>query len=584
MLQQVIIREVMRLSGAHLLHIAAQAKEPLSTAISLAIPLISPPQFILRPSPPCFSDSAEKQSRCAHVDAVQNSKHLSCIEASNAQKHGVLKKRPDDCKDQATTQVANTIDDQARIPEGLEHKLRALSVAAVQGFTDESGAAEYREEVCGKTFVAYDLLVLTGGMHDAALQKLGIRSWGLSDCSNSIQHVAELPSRIGGYENAHQWVPNCPTHNEVPRELRKVNGCISAADPHLHELLGESGPFLTPLRWNPLASVVVYGRSLDAFCLVQGLIKRDVPPQKISLVLPPRYRLLLMLFLKTDELIEVDEFSTEAQMGLQLLQLLHQIGVRVHTNVLLHDIVTDSQGKLKGALFTNASDSTSTGGEPTRQQQVVKTPFPEPCCPCEHLAKPAFDLPLRSPLYFPYLQSGSPGPPMTPFCNAEDTQQMWCSAYQYLVDEWEPQEDGEPQRGLLPLAHLRIVAKKLMGFSCCSSWYAGHGLARSHSLTSLRSFDPAASSGTAAAFDTVSAVGLSSAMGKCKFLPCRVLLTADRQDIDWDLLQAVQGAGLVYDGRMIVHHDFSVRRKDITPSEVPRICPACRCFRAARDN
>lgn len=49
------------------------------------------------------------------------------------------------------------------------------------------------------------------------------------------------------------------------------------------------------------------------------------------------------------------------------------------------------------------------------------------------------------------------------------------------------------------------------------------------------------------------------AAGGHKLLPCRLLLTADRQNIDWDILQAVQEAGLVYDGRMVVRHDFSVR-------------------------
>lgn len=75
-----------------------------------------------------------------------------------------------------------------------------------------------------------------------------------------------------------------------------------------------------------------------------------------------------------DELIEVDEFLGDAPMGLQLLQLLHQIGVRVHTNLLLHDIVTESQGKLTGVLFAESATPVAGSGEAPRQQPLVRRP------------------------------------------------------------------------------------------------------------------------------------------------------------------------------------------------------------------
>lgn len=90
-----------------------------------------------------------------------------------------------------------------------------------------------------------------------------------------------------------------------------------------------------------------------------------------------------------------------------------------------------------------------------------------------------------------------------------------------------------------------------------SHGYSGRGLVRSHSLTSLRHFESNdGSSATSSA--GVSPTDSPSPAGEQRLLPCRLLLTADRQNIDWDILQAVQEAGLVYDGRMIVRHDFSV--------------------------
>merc|ERR1719352_1733667 len=105
------------------------------------------------------------------------------------------------------------------------------------------------------TKVPYDYLVITPGLQDAALNSLKIRSWG-------IEHITE------GY--------------------RHVNGAMSSADPNLRELLVPGGTLIKSLIWNPLSYAVVYGRSLSAYCIVQGLLLRQVPAQKILLVLPPR--------------------------------------------------------------------------------------------------------------------------------------------------------------------------------------------------------------------------------------------------------------------------------------------------------
>ncbi|KAL8273686.1 hypothetical protein Esti_002398 [Eimeria stiedai] len=360
---------------------------------------------------------------------------------------------------------------------------------------------------CGHSFLTYDLLVLTGGTHDSALQNVGIRSWGLRSCRKGCtrQHAA-LRSGSGNTDESvgQEYFGNRP----LKVELRKVNGCVSAADPQIYELLGENGevyigPFLTPLRWNPLATVVVYGRSLDAFCLVQGLINRQVPPQKISLVLPPRRlhhgesvceKSLHLPSAAADELTEVDEFLEEPAMGFQCLSLLHNLGIRVHTNLLLHDIVTESKGKLKGVLLVDVAALAGDGADPPQKQP-------------------------------PKVQCWAPGVPLSAYRSPEDTQQALRTAYRYISDAWDLPDDG-------------------------------HGLARSHSLTSLRSCESLEESTTMASAG-LGTPSKSPVTSKPKLLPCRLLLTADRQSIDWDLLQAIHEAGLVYDGRLIVHHDFS---------------------------
>ncbi|KAL8429621.1 hypothetical protein ACSSS7_006460 [Eimeria intestinalis] len=278
--------------------------------------------------------------------------------------------------------------------------------------TERQTVAGENVDACGHSFLTYDFLVLTDGTHDSALQNLGIRSWGLSSCRRgcSKQH-APLRSESGSRDES--VGQECFESGPLRRELRKVNGCISAADPHIYELLGENA----------------------------------------------------------DELIEVDEFLEEPAMALQCLCLLHKLGIRVHTNLLLHDVVTESQGKLKGVLVVEAAALAREGTEPQKQSSSSASE-------AENLVS----------------------------CEVKET-------------------------------------------------FSGHGLAQGQSLTSLRSFEALEENTSASA-----GLGIPSnspAKAEPKLLPCRLLLTADRQNIDWDLLQAIQEAGLVYDGRMIVHHDFS---------------------------
>merc|ERR1719316_1966004 len=132
----------------------------------------------------------------------------------------------------------------------LELRVRVLDARMVQIHREEQHV-----ELPDGSKVPYDFLVITAGLQDAALNLLKIRSWG-------IDHLTQ------GH--------------------RKVNGAMSSADPNLRNLLVPGGTLVKSLIWNPLSYAVVYGRSLSAYCVVQGLLLRQVPPHKILLVLPPR--------------------------------------------------------------------------------------------------------------------------------------------------------------------------------------------------------------------------------------------------------------------------------------------------------
>ncbi|KAL8455221.1 hypothetical protein Emag_000966 [Eimeria magna] len=434
-LQSVILREVMRLTGSQLLHIAVAAKK-LPTAAMTALPLLALPKFSLEPTPLFRSHSDEplnaskddrtcKSGVFVELDCLLGRRHLLFDLHVRVIKRSIV--RIDRQKKRVYLSCALR---GSCCSTGPSTTGSLSSEEHVNGSTDagETTSGSHTEEqrlggenlkAWGHSFLVYDFLVLTDGTHDSALQNLGIRSWGLSCCRRGC---AKQDSGLSnGKRNRDDSVRQEGLENRpLMRELRKV---ASAA---------------------------------------------------------------------ADELLEVDEFLEEPAMGFRCLCLLYKLGIRVHTNLLLHDIVTESRGKLKGILVVDAATLAEEATEPPKKQT-------------------------------PNVQCGAPGVPLPAYRLPEDTQQALHTAYQYILDTWDLPDDG-------------------------------HGLARGQSLTSLRSFEP---------FEENTAMASTGPSSNCrltsepKLLPCRLLLTADRQNIDWDLLQAIQEAGLVYDGRMIVHHDFS---------------------------
>lgn len=68
-----------------------------------------------------------------------------------------------------------------------------------------------------------------------------------------------------------------------------VNGALSIGDPGLPTSLEANGTFIKALIWNPLCYAVVYGKSLDVYGIICGLLKRNVPHGKIIVIRPSAY-------------------------------------------------------------------------------------------------------------------------------------------------------------------------------------------------------------------------------------------------------------------------------------------------------
>jgi len=162
----------------------------------------------------------------------------------------------------------------------------------------------------------YDYLIVAAGLQDDALHTLKIRSWG-------VEHVTD--------------------------GFRRVNGAMSVADPSIRDLLVEGGTLIKSLIWNPLSYAVVYGRSLHAYCVVQGLLMRKVPPTKIILVLPPRLK-------DASHQLPVDAFIEGGETERKIHSVLENMGMKVYDGCKLLGIQQDNRERLKALILEDYTE------------------------------------------------------------------------------------------------------------------------------------------------------------------------------------------------------------------------------------
>ncbi|KAF4740770.1 hypothetical protein FOZ62_028426, partial [Perkinsus olseni] len=205
----------------------------------------------------------------------------------------------------------------------LDRTAKTVSVVA----STEDGS---QAEAAGKLIeIPYDHLVLTTGLQDHALHSLSIRSMGVAD---------------------------------LPLGFRHVNGCLSSADSSCDKILGDGSILLKSLMWNPLSYVVIYGRALDSYCAIQGLLGRLVPPEKIVLVLPPRRSRDTIP--DEDEVLPVDAFAEGDPVEGKIHDVLMSIGVRVHSNLTLTGVDLDSRQRLCAVKLSGLAGEEDKSEEP----------------------------------------------------------------------------------------------------------------------------------------------------------------------------------------------------------------------------
>lgn len=102
--------------------------------------------------------------------------------------------------------------------------------------------------------VPYDTLILAMGIQEKTLDSLQFASWGISP---------------------------------VPAHIRRCRGVLSIDDPHLYQTLGDDGPLMSKLTDRRRGTkCVIYGRTLNSYALIQGLMNRGVSAKNIIIAIP----------------------------------------------------------------------------------------------------------------------------------------------------------------------------------------------------------------------------------------------------------------------------------------------------------
>jgi len=186
----------------------------------------------------------------------------------------------------------------------------------------------YREQksiiISKDSLLPYDLLVITVGLQDKILQSLGYVSRGIAPISNDLIHM---------------------------------NGLISIDDPYLYQHLRKDGSIILKLahKKNP-QRCVVYGRTLNTLCCIQGLLRRGVKPHMITLAIPDLFSHMIDNY-DTEEEILAEELALNSKacydnyIEALLLKDLEDKGVQILRDVALSKIEVDERKELSMVVF-----------------------------------------------------------------------------------------------------------------------------------------------------------------------------------------------------------------------------------------
>jgi hypothetical protein len=142
------------------------------------------------------------------------------------------------------------------------------------------------------TILNYDYLILTLGLQDHLWKDLS------AVCHKSIEEKFEIIRDNFEKDTKDKEKPENTNMKEyeailnafktIKEEMKKqiLEMVFSIDDPKIYEEFAITNQKLVSLRKNPHYKILLYGRNLNLLCFIQGLLRRNVPPSKIKVVIP----------------------------------------------------------------------------------------------------------------------------------------------------------------------------------------------------------------------------------------------------------------------------------------------------------
>jgi hypothetical protein len=131
----------------------------------------------------------------------------------------------------------------------------------------------------------YDYCVFTMGLQDHLWKdlkvfcdkKLGEKFAEFRDTQDKLDNpnMKEITANLNALANI---------QNNLKNEITQM--IYSIDNPNIYEKFSITDKKMISLRKNPHYEILLYGRNLNLLCFIQGLIKRNIPPKKIKLVIP----------------------------------------------------------------------------------------------------------------------------------------------------------------------------------------------------------------------------------------------------------------------------------------------------------
>lgn len=142
-----------------------------------------------------------------------------------------------------------------------------------------------------------------------------------------------------------------------PKDKKRIEGLLSIDDPYLYQYLRQGDTLMNALtnRRRP-QNCVVYGRTLQAYCCIKGLLARGMRAEQITLIIPGKTCHLADAYDDEEEMMkDLPYINPQAFEDEYIENKLHKVletkGVRIVRNALLIQVMEDEENKLETVLF-----------------------------------------------------------------------------------------------------------------------------------------------------------------------------------------------------------------------------------------